>query len=328
MTTTSQITLATTPSGPVGPANFGEQVVPLPPLAEGEFLVAVRWLSIDPTIRGWMAYDTYLPKIAEGEVIRSLGAGEVIESRNDRFPVGSRVTGVTGWQTHVTMTGGFRIPDGVDYEDALSVFGMTGLTAFVGIEDIGEPVAGETVVVSGAAGAVGSLAGQLAKAKGCRVVGLAGSDDKCNWVTEELGFDACINYKTADIGKALRTECPDGVDVFFDNVGGQILNLVLGQINDHARIVLCGAIAGYDSTTLPPGPANLVNAIPRRAKLQGFIVLDHYDRAAAAVAAMGPLLADGRLKSEVYVVDGLSAAPEALVGLFTGANTGKTLVRL
>ena len=164
MTTTSQITLAATPTGPVGATNFGEQVVPLPPLADGEFLVAVRWLSIDPTIRGWMAYDTYLPKIAEGEVIRSLGAGEVIESRNDKFPVGARVTGVTGWQTHAIMSGAFRIPDGVDYEDALSVFGMTGLTAFVGIEDIGQPMAGETVVVSGAAGAVGSLAGQFISA--------------------------------------------------------------------------------------------------------------------------------------------------------------------
>lgn len=328
MTTTSQITLAATPTGPVGATNFGEQVVPLPPLADGEFLVAVRWLSIDPTIRGWMAYDTYLPKIAEGEVIRSLGAGEVIESRNDKFPVGARVTGVTGWQTHAIMSGAFRIPDGVDYEDALSVFGMTGLTAFVGIEDIGQPMAGETVVVSGAAGAVGSLAGQLAKAEGCRVVGIAGSDEKCNWVTEDLGFDACINYKTADIGKALRAECPDGIDVYFDNVGGEILNLVLGQINDHARIVMCGAIAGYDSPTLPPGPANIVNAIPRRAKLQGFIVLDHYDRAGAAAAAMAPLLADGRLKSAVHVVDGLAAAPDALAGLFTGANTGKTLVRL
>ncbi len=328
MTTTSQITLAATPTGPVGPSNFGEQVVPLPPLADGEFLVAVRWLSIDPTIRGWMAYDTYLPKIAEGDVIRSLGAGEVIESLNDKYPVGTRVTGVTGWQTHVIMSGGFTIPDGVDYEDALSVFGMTGLTAYVGIEDIGEPKAGETVVISGAAGAVGSIAGQLAKAKGCRVVGIAGSDDKCNWVTDELGFDACINYKTADVGQALRAECADGIDVYFDNVGGEILNAVLGQINDHARIILCGAISGYDDPTLHAGPANLVNAIPRRAKLQGFIVLDHYDRAGAAVAQMGPLLADGRLKSQVHVLDGLSSAPQALADLFTGANTGKTLVRL
>lgn len=328
MTTTSQIILAHTPTGPVGRKNFGERVLTLPPLADGEFLVAVRWLSIDPTIRGWMAYDTYLPKIVEGDVIRSLGAGEVIETRNDKYPVGTRVTGMTGWQTHVIMSGGFRVPDGVEYEQALSVFGMTGLTAFVGIEDIGHPQAGETVVVSGAAGAVGSIAGQLAKAKGCRVIGIAGSDEKCDWVTQTLGFDDCINYKTADMSRALREECPDGIDVYFDNVGGEILNTVLGQINDHARIVLCGAIAGYDSSTLLPGPANLVNAIPRRATLQGFIVLDHYDRAGAAVAAMGPLLAEGKLTSQVHVLDGLNSAPVALADLFTGANTGKTLVRL
>lgn len=326
--TTRQITLAATPTGAMGPETFGTAEVALPALADGEFLVAVRYLSIDPTIRGWIARDTYLPKVAVGEVIRSLGAGEVVESRNPSFPVGTRVTGVTGWQSHVVMPGGFRIPEGVDYEQALSVLGMTGLTAFVGIEDIGRPQPGQTVVVSGAAGAVGSIAGQLAKARDCRVVGIAGSDDKCAWVTGELGFDECINYRTADIGRALRAACPDGIDVYFDNVGGEILNAVLAQINDHARIVLCGAISQYDSGELPPGPANLVNAIPRRATLQGFIVLDHYDRARAAAEHLGGLLAQGTLTSRTYVVTGLDAAPQALADLFTGANTGKTLVRL
>lgn len=328
MTTSRRITLAQTPTGPVGPASFGRDEVDIAPLSDGEFLVEVKWLSVDPTIRGWMAYDTYLPKIAEGEVIRSLGAGEVVDSRNDKFPVGTRVTGVTGWQSLAVMNGGFRIPDGISYEQALSVFGMTGLTAFVGIEDIGRVREGETVVVSGAAGAVGSIAGQLAKANGARVVGIAGTDDKCRWVTEDLGFDACVNYRTEDVATALRRECPRGIDVYFDNVGGEILNIVLGQIRDHARVVMCGAIAGYDSPELPPGPANIVNAIPRRATLQGFIVLDHYDRASAAISAMAPLVSDGRLKSEVYVLDGLDSAPDALAGLFTGANTGKTLIRL
>ncbi len=328
MATTTRITLARTPDGPVGEANFATEEVDLPPLADGEFLVAVRWLSIDPTIRGWMAYDTYLPKIAEGDVIRSLGAGEVVESRNEKYPVGTRVSGVTGWQTAAVLTSAFRIPDGVPYEQALSVFGMTGLTAFVGIEDIGRVQPGDTVVVSGAAGAVGSIAGQLAKARGCHVVGIAGSAEKCRWVTEDLGFDACIDYRADDVARALRRECPQGVDVYFDNVGGEILNTVLGQIRDRARVVMCGAISGYDSADLPPGPANLVNVIPRRATVQGFIVLDHYDRAGAAIATMAPLLADGQLVSQVFIVDGLAAAPEALAGLFTGANTGKTLVRL
>ena len=328
VTTARRITLARTPTGPVGPESFGRDEVEIGPLSDGEFLVEVKWLSVDPTIRGWMAYDTYLPKIAEGDVIRSLGAGEVVDSRNDKFPVGTRVTGVTGWQSYAVMNGGFRIPDGISYEQALSVFGMTGLTAFVGIEDIARVKEGETVVVSGAAGAVGSLAGQLAKAKGARVIGIAGTDEKCRWVTGDLGLDSCINYRTEDVGAALRRECPRGVDVYFDNVGGEILNIVLGQIRDHARVVMCGAIAGYDSPELPPGPANIVNAIPRRATLQGFIVLDHYDRASAAISTMAPLVAEGRLKSEVFVLDGLDSAPDALAGLFTGANTGKTLVRL
>lgn len=328
MTTSVQITLAETPTGPVGPTHFGRRESELPALADGEFLVAVAFLSIDPTIRGWMAYDTYLPKIAEGEVIRSLGAGEVVESRNPKYPVGTRVTGMTGWQSHVVMNGGFRIPDGVAYEQALSVFGMTGLTAFVGIEDIAKVTGSDTVVVSGAAGAVGSVAGQLAKAKGARVVGIAGTEEKCRWVVEELGFDACINYRDGSVARQLREACPKGIDVYFDNVGGDILNAVLGQIRDHARIVLCGAISGYDSSTPQPGPSNLVNAISRRAMLRGFIVLDHYDRAGASAATMAGLLASGQMKSATHVVEGLDAAPTALADLFTGANTGKTLVRL
>ena len=328
MTDTTRIVLAHTPTGPISEANFRTETVPLPELAPGQFLVAVRYLSIDPTIRGWVAYDTYLPKIAEGEVVRSLGAGEVIESRNDKYPVGTRVSGLTGWQDRVVMDGGFRLPDGVSYADALSVFGMTGLTAFVGIEDIGKPKPGEFVVVSGAAGAVGSIAGQLAKAKGATVIGLAGSDEKCAWVTDDLGFDACINYRTESVKRRLRELCPKGIDVYFDNVGGETLDIVLGQIRDHARVVMCGAISGYDETAPQPGPANLVNVIPRRATLQGFIVLDHYDRAGAAAMEMGRLLAEGKLHSRVHEVAGLERAPAALAGLFTGDNIGKTLVRL
>ena len=328
MTDTTRIVLAHTPTGPVADSDFRIETVPLPDLADGQFLVAVRYLSIDPTIRGWMAYDTYLPKIAEGEVIRSLGAGEVVQSRNEKFPVGTRVSGLTGWQDHVVMDTGFRLPDGVSYADALSVFGMTGLTAFVGIEDIGRPAPGEVVVVSGAAGAVGSVAGQLAKAKGATVIGLAGTDEKCSWVTDDLGFDACINYRSESVRGRLRELCPKGIDVYFDNVGGETLDIVLGQIRDHARVVMCGAISGYDQATPQPGPANLVNVIPRRATLQGFIVLDHYDRAGEAAATMGRLLAEGKLRSRVHQVEGLTQAPAALAGLFTGDNIGKTLVRL
>ena len=328
MTTSTQIILAATPTGAVSEANFAHSEITLPELADGEFLVSVKYVSIDPTIRGWIAYDTYVPKIPEGDVIRSLGAGEVIQTNNDAYPIGSRVTGMTDWQSRVIMTNAFRIPDGVTYEDALSVMGMTGLTAWYGMLQIGKPQAGETVVVSGAAGAVGSLAGQIAKIRGARVVGLAGTPDKCDWITNDLGFDACINYRAQSVPKALRETCPDGIDIYFDNVGGEILNDVLGQISDRARIVMCGAISGYDSADLPPGPANLVNVIPRRATLQGFIVLDHFDRAAESATEMAGWMAEGKLISKVDITDGLDNAPAALMALFTGGNTGKSLVRL
>ena len=308
--------------------DFGTDEVELPALQEGEFLMDVEYLSIDPTIRGWMSYDTYLPKIVKGEVIRSAGAGEVVESRNDGFPVGSRVFGMPGWQSHAVLTGGVPIPEGVTYEQALSVFGVTGLTAYVGLEDIGKPQPGETVVVSGAAGGVGSIAGQIAKIMGARVIGVAGSPEKCRWVVEDLGFDDCIDYRAEDIAAGLRRTCPDGIDVYFDNVGGETLNQVLARINDHARIILCGAISQYDTGAPAPGPANIVNAIPRRALLKGFIILDHMDRAAEASQALGQWMAEGRLQVRTYVREGLDSAPSALQDLFSGANVGKTLVRV
>lgn len=326
MTTNRRIILAQTPTDKITADHFSLTEAPAPEVPDGSFLVDVKFVSVDPTIRGWVAYDTYLPKIPEGDVIRALGAGEVIESRNPKFPVGTRLSGLTGWQSLAVMDGGFPIPDGIEYTDALSVFGMTGLTAYVGMLDIGKPKEGETVVVSGAAGAVGSLAGQIAKIKGATVIGLAGSEEKCAWVTDELGFDVCLNYREGKISQQLRGACPKGIDVYFDNVGGETLNAVLGQIRDHARIVMCGAISNYDGNELQPGPANIINVISRRALLQGFIVLDHYDRAKEASQAMAEWLLAGRLQSRVDVTEGLEHAPDALIGLFTGANIGKTLV--
>ncbi len=328
MVTSHRITLAHRPQGQVALTDFASDEVELPPLQDGEFLINVEYLSIDPTIRGWMSYDTYLPKIGKGEVIRSAGAGQVVESRNPRFQVGARVFGMPGWQDYAVLNGGVPIPEGVTYEQALSVFGVTGLTAYVGLEDIGKPQPGETVVVSGAAGGVGSIAGQIAKIMGARVVGLAGTPEKCRWVVDELGFDECIDYRAEDIGAGLSRTCPDGIDVYFDNVGGETLNEVLARINDHARIILCGAISQYDTDTPSPGPANLINAIPRRALLKGFIILDHMDRATEAAQAMGQWMAEGRLQARTYVLDGLDSAPRGLQDLFTGANLGKTLVRV
>ena len=328
MVTSRRITLANRPEGHVQTSDFTADEVELPELQEREFLIDVEFLSIDPTIRGWMSYDTYLPRIKQGEVIRSAGAGVVVESRNPKFAVGARVFGMPGWQTKAILSGGVPIPDGVSYEQALSVFGVTGLTAYVGLEDIGKPQPGETVVVSGAAGGVGSIAGQIAKIMGARVVGLAGTPEKCRWVTEELGFDECIDYRAESISAGLKRTCPNGIDVYFDNVGGETLDAVLARINDHARIILCGAISQYDSDTPAPGPANIINAISRRALLKGFIILDHMDRAAEASQAMGQWMAEGRLQVRTHVLDGLDAAPEALQGLFSGANFGKTLVRV
>ena len=326
MTTNRRITLAHTPTEQLAATDFSTDETAPPELNDGEFLVDVKYVSVDPTIRGWVAYDTYLPKIPEGDVIRAGGAGEVIESRNPKYPVGTRVSGMTGWQSRATLDGGFVIPDGVEYTDALSVFGATGLTAYVGMLNIGKPTAGETVVVSGAAGAVGSLAGQIAKIQGANVIGLAGSDEKCAWVTDELGFDQCLNYRDGHIARQLHQACPKGIDVYFDNVGGEILNAVLGQIRDHARIVMCGAISNYDGKELQPGPANIVNVVPRRALMQGFIVLDHFDQAREASQAFGEWIMSGKIKSRVDVTQGLENAPAALLGLFTGENIGKSLV--
>ncbi|HQR80063.1 MAG TPA: NADP-dependent oxidoreductase [Actinomycetota bacterium] len=328
MVTSRRVTLANRPQGQVRTSDFAFDEAELPPLQDGQFRLEVEYLSIDPTIRGWMAYDTYLPKIRIGEVIRSAGAGEVVESRNPGFTVGTRVFGMPGWQTRAVLTGGVPIPPGVTYEQALSVFGVTGLTAYVGLTDIGKPQPGETVVVSGAAGGVGSIAGQIAKIQGARVVGIAGSPQKCQWVVDDLGFDDCIDYKAEGVRAGLRRTCPDGIDVYFDNVGGETLNEVLGRINDHARIILCGAISQYDRETPSPGPANIINAISRRALLQGFIVLDHMNRAPEASAAMGRWLAEGRLQVRNHIREGLDSAPSALLDLFTGANLGKVLVRL
>jgi NADPH-dependent curcumin reductase CurA len=324
-----QITLAKRPVGAVGPDCFASVDVPRPAPGPNEVLVEVGWLSIDPTIRGWMAQDTYLPAIEIGAPIRSGGLGTVIESNNVTMPVGATVFGMTGWQQYTIMDASATvIPDGVEPQAALSVFGVTGLTAYFGLLDVGRPVEGETVLVSGAAGATGSVAGQIAKIKGCRVVGIAGSDEKCAWLVDDLGFDAAINYRTADVASAIRAACPAGVDVFFDNVGGDILEAAIGNLAMHGRIVLCGAIAEYNDTVPRPGPSNLTNLIINRGRMEGFIILDFLHRAPEAMGDLFGWVLDGRVKYEVDITDGLDNAPAAFDRLFTGANQGKVMVRL
>ncbi|HEX5616626.1 MAG TPA: NADP-dependent oxidoreductase [Acidimicrobiia bacterium] len=328
-----RLVLAQRPHGVPDDECFRLEEVSAPVPADGQALVRVLYVSCDPAQRGWMSRDTYLPAIAMGEVIRSGAAGVVVESRTDEYPVGAHVFGMLGWQDYAligadTGTDAMRIPPDLALADALSVFGITGLTAYFGVFDIGVPQAGETFVVSGAAGGVGSIAGQLAKVAGCRVIGIAGSAEKCRWVVDELGFDACIDYKADDVDARLRELAPDGIDIYFDNVGGDILDIVLGQVRDHARVIACGAISRYNDTELAPGPRNFANVVPRRVKIQGFILLDYAPRFLEGILQLAQWVHDGSLVSRVDVTEGLEHAPEALRKLFTGANIGKVIVHV
>lgn len=304
---------------------------PAPAIDDGEALIRLTHLSIDPTIRGWMSHDTYLPAIPIGDVVRSAAAGTVVESRSDDYPVGATVMGLFGWQDYAVVGPdgmGQVIPEGIEITDAMSLYGSTGVTAYIGLTEIGRPEAGETVVVSGAAGATGSIAGQVAKILGCRVIGIAGTDEKCRWLEDDLGFDATINYRTDDVSARIGELCPEGLDVFYDNVGGPILEAALDHLALRARIVLCGAISTYndadDSPT--PGPRNLFNLITQRARMEGFIMLDYIDRFPEAAFQLGIWGAEGLIKHKVFAVDGLEQAPEALRMLFSGANDGKVIV--
>jgi NADPH-dependent curcumin reductase len=329
--TMRQIVLRKRPEGMVTPECFELVSAALPELGEGEALVAVDYLSLDPTIRGWISHDTYLPAVAIGEPVRSAGAGRVIESRNPGLPVGTNVLGLTGWQEYVVAgpdTMVQALPEGIDLTDALSIYGTTGVTAYFGLLDVGRPQAGDTVLVSGAAGATGSIVGQLAKIHDCRAVGIAGTPEKCRWLVDELGFDAAINYRHDDVAARVAETCPDGVDIYFDNVGGPLLEIVLDHLALRGRVVMCGSISQYNAVEPEPGPRNLFNLTVQRGRMEGFIVLDYLDRFADAALQLGIWVAEGRIHHRVHVVDGFERTPEALNMLFTGANEGKLLVRV
>ena len=321
------------PQGMITAADFRwvESEVPTP--AEGEVLVRNLWLSCDPTQRGWIAGDTYLPAVKLGEVVRAFAVGQVIESRNARFEKGQLVQGLFGWQDYACAKPGAesapsRVPAGVPIETAMSALGLTGMTAYFGLLEVGRPQPGETVVVSGAAGATGSAVGQIAKIKGCRVIGIAGGAEKCQKLVSDYGFDAAIDYKSEDVGKRLRELCPKGIDVFFDNVGGEILDAALARLARRGRVVLCGAIARYNDNTLAPGPKNYLNLIVQRGRMEGFIILDFLPRAAEAVTALSGWLKEGKLKDQVDVQHGLENAPATLARLFKGENNGKQLLQI
>ncbi len=329
-----RLVLAARPSGMVDDSVVRLETVDVPEPGPGEAVVRVRYLSIDPTIRTWMDdAPGYLPPIEIGAVIRSGGIGEVVASNSDAYAVGDTVFGMLGWQDHAVVGGrggtmAQVVPGEVDPTAALSVFGTTGMTAYFGLLDIGRPEEGDTVVVSGAAGATGSVVGQIAKAKGAgRVIGIAGSAEKCAWLVDELGFDGAVNYKTDDVSARLRELCPDGIDVYFDNVGGEILDRCLAQLAMKARVVLCGAIASYNADRAEAyGVKNLFTLITKRARMEGFLILDYLDRFPEAQGEMLGWVLDGTVKHAVHLVDGLEHATDALNLLFTGGNTGKVIV--
>ena len=326
----AQWRLVARPEGLFKPEDFRwvEEDVPAPD--EGAVLVRTEYLSLDPTNRGWAAGDTYLPAVPLDSVMRGFGVGRVVESRDPRFAPGDAVSGLLGWQRYAVLAGRSlaKLPDvGLPLEAHLGLLGHIGLTAWVGLLEIGRPKAGETLVVSAAAGAVGSLVGQIGKILGLRVVGVAGSDEKCRWLTETLGFDAAVNYRKTIVRAGLRRACPDGIDVYFDNVGGATLEAVLALVKLHARIVVCGLISQYTAKGPVPGP-NLGPLLVQRARMEGFIVLDHLDKATAATADLVRWHREGRLQYRLDVVEGLENAPAAVNRLFEGGNTGKLVVRV
>lgn len=331
MTENLQIRLAARPEGLPKNSDFETTREAMPVPGDGQVLVRVVYLSLDPAMRGWMTdRKSYIEPVQLGDVMRGLVVGEVVESKNDAFAPGDRVSGALGWQQYAVAEAKDlqKLPPGPPYPLFLGPLGMTGLTAYFGLLDIGQPKEGETVLISGGAGAVGSVVGQLAKIHGCRAVGLAGSDDKCAWMTDELGFDAAINYKTAELDVAIQAACPNGVDVYFDNVGGEILDLALRFINQGARIPICGAISQYNATEPVPGPANYLSLLVNRARMEGFIVFDFRRRYGEALEALGRWVAEGKIQARYDVVEGLENAPTALNRLFDGSNTGKLMVQI
>jgi NADPH-dependent curcumin reductase CurA len=329
-----RMVLAERPSGMVDEQTVRLEEAELPEPGPGEALARVRYLSIDPTIRTWMDdAPGYLPPIAIDEVVRSGGVAEVVRSNSERYKPGELLFGLTGWQEYVIADEGERayqgLPPGISPTHALGLFGVTGMTAYFGLTDVGRIKEGDVVLVSGAAGATGSTVGQIAKIKGAsKVIGIAGGPQKCSWIAEELGFDETIDYKSEDVTTRLREAAPEGVDLYFDNVGGEILDAALGQLALRGRIVLCGAISSYNDRGATSGPGNYRNLIVNRGRMEGFIILDYLDRFPEAQAEMAGWLAAGKVKSAEHIVEGLENAPQALNLLFTGGNTGKVIVQI
>ena len=330
--TNRQYRLAARPVGMPTQGDWSFTTEPVADPADGQVLIKALYLSLDPAMRGWMSEGkSYIPPVGIGEVMRAGGVGKVIASKHPNFAVGDYVSGATGVQDYCLSDGkGFSKIDPrlAPLPVWLNVLGMPGMTAYFGLLESGQPKAGETVVVSGAAGAVGATVGQIAKIKGCRAVGIAGGAAKCDYVVKDLGFDACIDYKSGSVKDGLRQHCPQGVDVYFDNVGGDILDTVLTRINRKARIVICGAISQYNNTAPVKGPANYLSLLVNRARMEGIVVFDYADRYHLGAQEMAQWMREGKLKSKEDIVEGLETFPDQLLKLFTGENFGKLVLKV
>jgi NADPH-dependent curcumin reductase len=330
--TNHQWRLASRPVGAVKRTDWNYTEEPVVSPGDGQVLVKTLFLSLDPAMRGWMNEGkSYIPPVGIGEVMRAGAIAKVIESKDHAFKAGDFVTGTTGVQEYA-LAGAKQLtrvdPRSAPLTTYLSVLGMPGFTAYFGLLDIGKPEAGQTVVVSGAAGAVGTVVGQIAKIKGCRAVGIAGGAEKCRYLTEQLGFDVAVDYKNSDVKAALRDACPNGIDVYFDNVGGDVLDIALTRLARGARVIICGAISQYNNTTPVKGPANYLSLLVNRASMTGMVVFDYAKRYPDAVREMAGWMAAGKLKSREHIVEGLEKFPETLSMLFSGENTGKLVLKV
>ena len=325
------IKLVKRPGTRITPDIFETVMLETPELADDEILVRQTHMSLDPAMKGWMSRDkdSYIPRVELGDIMRSSGVGEIVESRNDDYPVGAMVGGLLGWTEYYVGDGkGLRIlPPGLSPEEVLCVLALPGLTAYQGLVEIGKPKRGETLFVSGAAGSVGSIVGQIGKAEGLRVIGTAGSDDKCRWLEDELGFDKAINYKSDKLVEQVAEATPDGVDIYFENTGGPVQHAVFWRMNAHGRIIVCGMIADYNTDNPGPGP-NWLNVIRKRLTIQGFTMPDHWDNIPKMTEALVGYYKAGQLKYRAHTLQGLESAIEGINLLFTGGNTGKLMVVL
>jgi NADPH-dependent curcumin reductase CurA len=327
-----QFRLAARPVGLPKPSDWDLTEEPVPEPGDGQVLVKTKYLSLDPAMRGWMNEGrSYIAPVKIGAVMRALGAGEVLASGHSSLAPGDHVTGLLGVQEYALLDGNAVVkvdPRLAPLPVHCGTLGMSGMTAYFGLLDIGRPTEGETVVVSGAAGAVGGIVGQIAKLKGARAIGIAGGPDKCRHVVEELGFDAAIDYKSQGVAAGLREHCPDGIDVYFDNVGGEILDAALARLARHGRVVICGAISQYNATEPMRGPSNYMSLLVNHASMTGFVISDYGDRFAEGARQLGAWLSEGKLKTYEDVAVGFQTFPDALLRLFRGENTGKLVLQV